>query len=62
MKKLIVVLGLGAFLAYGTMFAMNHSSTPNEPKTELNENTEEDVCVDCYEKKSKSIGDMMRFK
>lgn len=50
MKKYIAVLGLSAFLACGTVFAMNHSSKWNEPKTELNENTEEEVCDVCWEK------------
>ena len=29
---------------------MNHPSKWNDPKTELNENTEEEVCAECWEK------------
>lgn len=45
MKKTIVVLGLSAFLAGGTLFAMNHSSKWNEPKMELYESREGSDCV-----------------
>ena len=51
MKKLLVLLGLSAFLAFGTMFAMNHTSKWNETKTKLNKNTEVEVCKECWEKK-----------
>lgn len=49
MKKRIVILGLGAILACGTLFAMNHSSKRNA-KTELKENSEEEICDECYTK------------
>ena len=51
MRKVIIVLGLGIVLACGTLFATNHTSNWNEPKTELNENTEDEVCDECWEKK-----------
>ena len=50
MKKYIAVLGLCTILACGTLFAMNYPSKWNEPKTELNENAEEDICDECWEK------------
>jgi hypothetical protein len=50
MKKYIAVLGLSTILACGTVFAMNHSNKWNDQKTELNENTEEEVCDVCWEK------------
>ena len=50
MRKAIIVLGLGIILTCGTLFAMNHSSKWNDQKTELNENTEEDVCDVCWVK------------
>lgn len=51
MKKSIVVLGLSAFLACGTLLAMDYSSKWSDQKIELNENTEEEICDVCWEKK-----------
>lgn len=48
MKKYIAILGLIAIFTCGTLFAMNHSRRWNDPKTELNENIDEDVCDTCY--------------
>lgn len=45
MKKSIVVLGLSAFLACGTLFAMNYPSKWDAPKTELEENQDGEGCV-----------------
>ena len=47
MKKYIAVLGLSTILACGTLslFAMNHLSKWNEPKTELIENQDSEGCV-----------------
>lgn len=47
MKKNFIVLGLSAFLACGTLFAMNHPSKLSYLKTELDENQD---CGDCVVK------------
>lgn len=51
MRKTIIVLGLGIVLACGSLFAMNHSSKWNDQKTELNKNSEEEICDECWSKK-----------
>lgn len=53
MKKHIAILGISTTLACGTLFAMNYPNKWNDPKTELNENTEEDLCIDCYKKETR---------
>ncbi len=45
MKKSIIVLGLGAFLACGNLLAMNYPCEWNDPKTELDEGQECQGCV-----------------
>ena len=45
MKKSIIVLGLGAFLACGNLLAMNYPCEWNDPKTEVDEGQKCEGCV-----------------